>query len=147
MPGCDLIARMLLRLRRRLLRTNVGTAVALQQALVGRREERESRHIVFVVDFRAFGKPGTRIASHNQADQYTVHIDLIAVWRSAAAKTTAIREFRINGSVDRERVAGGAVCDRDGSGKVDRLDDVEAGSLKCGHNGVGHAERLVDSES
>src|SRR5438309_1295700 len=133
MPGFDLIACMFLRLRRRLLRRNVGTAVALQQTLVGRREERESRYIVFVVDFRAFGKARIRVPGNNQADQYTVHIDLIAVRRSAAAKTTAIREFRINGSVNREYVTRGAVRDRDGAAKVDRLDDVEAGSLECGH--------------
>ena len=125
---------------------NVDAAVSLEQTLVGRSQEREAVEIVLVVDLDAFGQAGSRIARDDQADQHAVHVHLIAVRRSSAAKAPAVGEARIDGRVEGDDVAGEAVGDRDRPAQVDRVDDVQARSLERGHCAGGNAQGLVDAQ-
>src|SRR5882724_4735841 len=111
-------------------RRNVGAAVPLQQTLMGGSQEREPVEVVLVVDFDAFREAGRGVTRDNQADQYTVDIHLVAVWRSTTANTTAVSEHRIHCRVEGNDVARGDVSYRDGPIQVDRFNDVHAGPLE-----------------
>ena len=64
----------------------------------------------------------------------------------AAAQAAAVREARIDGGVEGDDVAGGAVGDRDRPAEVDRFDDVRARPFEHGHGGGRNTQRLVDAE-
>src|SRR4051794_6369097 len=97
-----------LQLRQRDIRYGgrVGSTVSLKQPLVGGRQEGESVEVILVVHFGAFGESGGRITRDDQADQYAVHIDLIAVGRCPATHAPAVGEHRIDRCIDRNHVSG-----------------------------------------
>src|SRR5689334_4357236 len=78
---------------------HVDSAMSLQQALMSRREERESIEVVLVVHLGAFGQTGGRIARDDQADQHRIHVHLIAVRSSATAEAPTVGEARVDRSV------------------------------------------------
>src|SRR5690348_3405250 len=113
---------------------HVDSAMPLEQALVGDREKWEPIEIVLVVDFHTFRETGIRISSGDEADQHTVHINLIAVWCSPTADTPAVRKAGVDSGIDGEDIAGKTVGYRDRPIEVDRIDDVCSGSLQRGYN-------------
>src|SRR3982751_121573 len=88
---------------------NVRPAVSLQQPLMRRRQERESREIVLVIDFDALGKARIRIARDDQSDQDAIHVHLIPIRRRPATQSAAIGKARIGGSVKSNDIASGPV--------------------------------------
>ncbi len=92
---------------------HIDTSVSLQQTLVSDGEEWEPRQIVLIVDFHSFGETSTGITGSDQADEHTIHIDLIAVRRSSSTKLSAVGESRIDRGVDRENITGRAVFNGD----------------------------------
>src|SRR5689334_6990771 len=78
------------RTRRRRLRRNVRSAVALQQSLVRRREEREVRVEVLVVDFHALGQSRLRMAGGDEADADRVDVAVVHVRLRTAAEAPAL---------------------------------------------------------
>src|SRR5262245_55991146 len=84
------------RWRRGGLGRNVQPAVSLEETLVSRREEREGRVVVLVVDLDASGKTRGRVAGEDQAEQHAVDVHLVAVRRRPAADAAAVGEHRID---------------------------------------------------
>ena len=58
-------------------------------------QEREPVEIVLVVDFDAFDEAGSRVTGHDQADQHAIHVHLIAVRRSPAAKRRPLGKLEL----------------------------------------------------
>src|SRR6185295_14786687 len=100
---------------------NVDAAVSAEQALMSHSQEWEAVEIVLVVDFHTLGETGAGITRGDQADQHTIDVDLITVRRTSATDTAAVGKAGIDGCVNREDVARGAVCNRDRPVQVDRL--------------------------
>ena len=66
--------------------------MSLQQALVSESQEWEPVEIILIIHFHPFSETGGRVTRGDQADQDTVHIDLIAVRRGPTAKAPAVGE-------------------------------------------------------
>src|SRR5688572_13950352 len=123
---------------------NVVATMPLEQTLVCRRQKRKPVEIRLVVDFDPRGQAGGRVASHDQADQDTVDVHLIAVRLRPTAKAPAVGEARVDGGVERDDVTRKAVGDRDRPAQVDRLDDVDARPLQRGDCGGRDTQGSVD---
>src|SRR5256885_13838742 len=65
---------------------HVDAAMSLQQTLMRGRQEREAGQEVLVVHFHPLGQTGSRVARGDEADQHRGDVDLMFVWRRAAAE-------------------------------------------------------------
>ena len=121
--------------------------MALQQTLVGDSKERKPIEIIFIIDFHAFGKTGGRVTRGDQADQYAIHIDLIAIWRSSTADSPAIGKAGVDGGIQRDDVARKAVGNGDRPAQIYGVDDVEARPFEFGNRAVRNPQCLIDPQS
>src|SRR5262249_36789221 len=127
-------------------RRRVGTAVSLQQSLMGRRQEREAIQEVLVIHFDSLSQSGAGVARCDQTDQNGVHVYLMLVRSISSAEPPAVGEPRVKRSVQGDDVARGTIFRRNVAIQVDGIDDVKAGSLEHGYRAVRNSERLVNPE-